>query len=375
MLNKYLLELVSIGCFLVVINSCKSPVANEDVYNHVRDYLPSQQFTINQDADTVLRGESGTIIRIYKGTFVDSTGQFVHGMINVSLKEAYSPSAIIMAGLTTISNGKHLMTGGMINLQASNNGNQLKIAKGKSIGIVVPTDKLDTAMRIFKGVESNGQINWIAPVPLLNSMIKIEMPELAQAKKESKRITEIDAIFEYVDTVSETSWNNEPKKNGKKRQSINSDLTASTFIQEVNERNTNNFSVDPQLSYVFEVKELGWANIDRLYSDIRSEEVNLIVELNDIEVQENIYTTLITEGCYIPGYQKMDHTYSYTHNDSEAAVLPLGASAIILFTAYKNDGSALYCIEKITISKSQHLKLKLKKVSLEQLKEILRKEL
>ena len=99
------------------------------------------------------------------------------------------------------------------------------------------------------------------------------------------------------------------------------------------------------------------------------------VELKDKGKYTNIYVALILEGCYIPGYEKTDNTYSFTHGDFEKTVLPVGAAATIFFTGYRDGDAVYYSIYKFTIAENQQIKLDLKQVTEDQLKELLPKEL
>jgi mono/diheme cytochrome c family protein len=119
--------------------------------------LLTQFFTVNTNKDTVLLTANGALISIPAGALSNggsSTAQ-------LEIKEAYSMEQIIMAGLTTQSNGQPLSSGGMIYISAAS-GQSLKITK--AIAVKIPTPSIDNKMQLFKGdTDANGNINWVRP--------------------------------------------------------------------------------------------------------------------------------------------------------------------------------------------------------------------
>jgi hypothetical protein len=77
---------------------------------------------------------------------------------------------------------------------------------------------------------------------------------------------------------------------------------------------------------------------------------------------------------YLPGYQKKDKTYSFTHGDYEKAKLPIGESMTILATAYK-DNKPFFAYKKIVVSEKQTINLKVEEITKDELKKKLEKEI
>jgi mono/diheme cytochrome c family protein len=120
--------------------------------------IPSQVFNINSSGDTVIRTSHAAIISIKKGTFSDET-------VQIEIKEAFTPEEILSAGITTMSNGKPLRSGGMLYFNATKNGKT--ITPLKSINVFIPSKDPDQDMLLFKGEESkDGLMNWTDPQPL-----------------------------------------------------------------------------------------------------------------------------------------------------------------------------------------------------------------
>jgi hypothetical protein len=142
-------------------------------------YLPYQLFEIDAQKDTVLESEDGVVMAIAANTFTDENGKAVQGKITFEFKEALHPEDIISGGLSTMSNGELLETAGMFYINARQNNQSLKIAKGKEILVEVPTNEISPDMQLFEGQRMpDGQINWIKPEPLRKKLVAIDMTEL-----------------------------------------------------------------------------------------------------------------------------------------------------------------------------------------------------
>jgi hypothetical protein len=72
-------------------------------------------------------------------------------------------------------------------------------------------------------------------------------------------------------------------------------------------------------------------------------------------------TDLVLKNKWIslPGYEKRDGTYGFSHNDAEPTNLPVGEEAIILATTYRNN-IPYFAFQKIIIAPKQNISLSLK---------------
>lgn len=320
------------------------------------DNIPTQSFEINAKTDTVLIGKSGTIIRIYKNTFVDNNGKLIDGQINLELKEIFKSSDIVLANLTTLSNGNKLQTEGMIFLNATQNGEQLEIANNGAVGILMPTDSVQNQMQVFSGEQDSSGINWLEPKKLINPLPAAAMP-VRQKDTLKIKVATADSSRVAISKNSEMEIGGENASEGQHEGgNVNQEII---FIREVEQENgTNYFSEDWNTKYVFTMKKLGWANIDKLYEDPRTKDVEFITSIENKAEFKTIYITMVTEKMFLPGYQMKNGTFSFTHGDDESPRLPVGAPATIIATAYKND-VPFFSIKKIVISDKQTINLKL----------------
>lgn len=337
------------------------------------DNIKDQSFLIDPQKDTVVKGVHGTELRIPKNTFVDLTGNPVSEPVEVKLKEALSPVAIVQANLTTTSNGKQLQTGGMIHVDARSDDWPVKIAADKSIGVSIPEkEKLD-GMQFFQGVETENGINWVNPTPLFAEIPSNEMNAVAGVPLKSQPApaqadfgsttsrNDLDLLFDYVDSIAPTLPIDQPR-----------DIRGNIAQKPL--RGVNSFDVDVNLKYVFEMKALGWANIDRFYQDPRTKEVELVTKITNEDQFDAIFITLVAGNMYLPGYQKKDGTFSFTHDDQEKTELPVGEKAIILATSYKN-GTPYFAIVATTIKEKETIALTLNLTNEEALKRELQAKL
>lgn len=151
----------------------KKLVADADLY------IPSQNFKLKADSDTVVEGQEGLVLAIPANAFVDEKGNPVRGEIDLEVKEAINPSSIISGGLSTVSDGKTLETGGMFYLNAQKDGRSLKIKEGMEIFADVPTEEIQAGMQLYSGErKKDGSLNWVNPKPLPNLLVPVDIHSL-----------------------------------------------------------------------------------------------------------------------------------------------------------------------------------------------------
>ena len=95
--------------------------------------------------------------------------------INFELKEFFSPSELLLSGLTTTSGGKTLVTGGMIHIMAYCNGKEVSIIKDSKIEITFTT--ITKSFGVFYGTERNNIIDWKQDKDIKTELIPFVMDE------------------------------------------------------------------------------------------------------------------------------------------------------------------------------------------------------
>ncbi len=149
----------------LVLMSCNSKSSsNQNILT--AQNLKSAFIYLSADSAYNLKTAKGAILKIAENSF-DVKG---NEKLRLEIKEAYSAGDILLAGLTTRSNGKLLQSGGMIYINATSNGKKIELLK--PINVSIPSASYDERMQLFKGeVENDGSINWVAPQPLDTSPV------------------------------------------------------------------------------------------------------------------------------------------------------------------------------------------------------------
>jgi hypothetical protein len=153
-LNLSLLKRLSLFCIATLSWSCSgepAPAQEPVEAISISEELDVQAnvFVVAAEADTMLFGESGTAIFIESNSFETINGEPVPGPINVSLKEYYDLSDILVQNLSTEAKAKMLETGGMINLEVNWNGEPVKLKQGKEVIIHFPKNESNKEMQLF----------------------------------------------------------------------------------------------------------------------------------------------------------------------------------------------------------------------------------
>lgn len=359
----------------------------ENVFNE--DNLVSQTFEINPTRDTLITGEQGTKLRIFAHTF-EGAGDSSAAIV-IELKEAYEKSDFVLGNLTTLSDNNFLESGGMIYLNATSNGNTLSVKPDKEIGVIMPTEEVDENMNIYTGVKNDSAINWINPSVVENSRVR-DMERTFKTVWYYPRSTSNpnnlvqDEDWKKEDIEKRDTWFWEAgRKAGDTLlfedyfvEIVNyevdkvrlSESGNGVFLQEViTEKGTSGYIQDYNTNYIFTTKDLGWINVDRLFKDPKSQEVELIVKVDNAAEFDYVFTSLIFDDreMYVPGYQRKDDTYGFTHNDSERLILPVDDNVTLLTTAYKGD-QPYFALTKFTIKPAQTVSCTLEPKDMEDIK-------
>jgi hypothetical protein len=383
------IKTIILGLFILLISSCSSKKEKEnltDIFNKVymAENIEKQIFSIDSKIDNIITGANGTKIRINKNTFVDSLGKIVTGKIDIELKEALKPIDMILGNLITNFEGKPLESGGMIYIDAKIGNDKLAIGNNKSILIAVKTDSMLSKMSLFEGQQDSTGIKWQNPVAIQDNFSDTSTISMGSFERTTNITYSVDGFVNKQDSfpeivnseVSRIAWEGDGLKITKDsvlkidkytvRFYKNKKLQTWSEVFEY-KKGINSYMEDRKTNYIFSIKKLGWANIDRLLADPRTQEVELIAKVENQEDFKGVYITMITPTMYLCGYQKKDNSYSFSHGDDEKMQLPIGESVTILATAYKND-KTYFAMKKLTIANKQNLSLNLIETTTENLK-------
>lgn len=166
--------------------------------------VESRFFSINGKEDHVLEGKQGTVMVFPKGCFKNIDGKIITENIDIELAEAFSLKDMLSSNLTTTSNGKQLITDGMIYFNATANGEQLLVNEEIPVYIEIPTDERKPDMQVYKGErDENGNMNWVDPQPLETFLTTIDLSLLDFYPKGFEAAVEANMPYknhQYADT-------------------------------------------------------------------------------------------------------------------------------------------------------------------------------
>ena len=177
------------------------------VQSYKKIYKPEQIFSIPSDKDTTITCKEGTIIKVKANSFVsEKTGKDIKSTVNLSVSEYYKMSDILLANLSTTSNGDMLETAGMVYITASYNDGNCVLKKGETIEINFPSNEIANDMQLFTGSwENENQINW--------TPIQANVQQIVYTLVERRPIFRgyMDYILKYFNTNVKNKRGGKPK--------------------------------------------------------------------------------------------------------------------------------------------------------------------
>jgi len=122
-------------------------------------------FSIDNQTPDTLTLESGTRLFIPQNAFTDSSGIAATGKVKVRYREFHDALDIFLAGIPmdfdTRGRRRHLQTAGMFEIRADKDGESMKLAEGKSIGVDLASRKAGKQYNFFGFDEETGEWNFM----------------------------------------------------------------------------------------------------------------------------------------------------------------------------------------------------------------------
>lgn len=151
----------------------------EEAITATEDALRPLLINVDTQRDTTVLSPGGIVLDIPRGCFIDSLGRTIASPVQVTLKEALTAIDIIKAGLSTMSGDTLLETGGMFHIDARQNGRAVRIDSSKAITAMVPAQRNQEGMMLYRGEElPDGRIDWRDPQPLKKSLVPVDITTL-----------------------------------------------------------------------------------------------------------------------------------------------------------------------------------------------------
>lgn len=153
----------------------EKPIAypeNDSLSTDANNYLDQEVFKIRTDRDNVIESEDGVVVFIPEGAFDTEAEE-----VDVVMQTAVKSEDVIMAGLSTQSNGADLETGGMFYIDAFDEGNRVGLVK--DLTAEVPAGEEKNGMEVYDGVKMpDGSINWVNPKPVEKFLTPVNPEQL-----------------------------------------------------------------------------------------------------------------------------------------------------------------------------------------------------
>src|SRR6187402_120633 len=159
----------------------------------------AEHFIINPSSDTTLICKEGTTVFLPANTFQTLKGGAVSGPVTIAVKEFYSVADIISNNLATTSNGKQLITGGMLNVSAIASDQPLQIKQGAFIDLKMPTRVFSSDMQLFTGVENAVTL----------TSVNEEKPILKGVVDTATKTIRIDTVSKKSSSIDRTDFFNQ----------------------------------------------------------------------------------------------------------------------------------------------------------------------
>lgn len=136
-----------------------APKWAESVVNYKSN---KEEFIVSNFSIVKIETDDGSFIKFEPESFVFENGEKVTSPIKITTKYATTKDIAILEELTTISNGELLESQGMMYVNATSNGKQLRLEKGKSFTVNMKFSNPQEGFQGFNGRfnRKTGQMNW-----------------------------------------------------------------------------------------------------------------------------------------------------------------------------------------------------------------------
>lgn len=123
---------------------CKTPVSKTLGFNSPKKEwdVERKEFIIDNNSDTVIRYETGSIISIPKNSFENTKGEAVEGHITVKYREFHNAMEVAISGIPmNLGDTAKLISGGMFEIRAQKEGGELLLKQGSGLNVQLATSE------------------------------------------------------------------------------------------------------------------------------------------------------------------------------------------------------------------------------------------
>lgn len=130
------------------------PPASTESFSSLQEYLSTknvatESFSFLAENGGTFTTAKGSVITVPAGALIDQLGNSVTGSVTLEFREIFSNSDIMFSGIFPTSYGSVLNSGGEFKITFEQAGNQLRVANGQMIDVVIPAQAQDPGMMLF----------------------------------------------------------------------------------------------------------------------------------------------------------------------------------------------------------------------------------
>lgn len=149
---------------VIVLPSNINPTPTSEIHKFFEDNLEdaTQTVSIDLSSNQTFISNKGISYTFGANTFTNSSGMAVSGTITLELIEALTKKEMMMINKPTFTHsGELLVSGGVVYLNATQNGQQLSINDNYPISVSIPTNNSNPSMDFFDGsFNDEGGFGW-----------------------------------------------------------------------------------------------------------------------------------------------------------------------------------------------------------------------
>lgn len=261
-----------------------------------------QLFTIDNSSGAVIVGKQGTKLQFSPNSFVESNGKLISGPVEVTLREFYSPSAMIFGNLNTITtDGKQLVTAGMLEVRAKSRGKYININPEIPYTVSFNPKMVTDKMLLFYGKpdKRTQQITWQealkenTPTVMLSSEGVEARQETREEKERREEYVRKMNSPEYKKEIAEMQAANEAK-NKKEREEFEKIRKVNDSLRILNQKyNETLRAVTTSNLQKFSSQRLGYLNCDAYMT---GKPINFGFNIDDFKGKKYVVSLILTEG-------------------------------------------------------------------------------
>lgn len=249
--------------------------------------VPSQTFTVSANKQDTVRMQNGTRIIFPENAFVDQHGNPVTGEVSIEWKEFHSLTDILLSGIPMSYDSAGVaydfQSGGMFDIDGSQNNNTIEIAEGKSVQVDLMSMKDTPCYNFYELNETTGEWKY-------ESTNRGE-PQVKEKKEEPKKIIDANvSLVGYPELQKRTivGWNPVDKLTRKEYNQIKGE---SSEVQLVGSKNEGY-----ALKFIFN-KEIKQFKVEPLFIEDYQSKSNALKQETEDEYQELFeYTKNVASG-------------------------------------------------------------------------------